>query len=285
MADVLLVDGAVRLWPAAAVAVAAVLIGFASGGLPGVASLAAPVLTLAVPFEQAQAVVLPMFLFGQLAGTIAHWKQIHWRELESLVGLAAIGILTGWWIWELMLGHPEFPTFRLYLKGATACIILALAYSLYRTRIREPALPSPQLGRKTSMAWCVLAGMLSTIANVSGSLVVWYLSTRNLKKEQLTATIAAGYLIINALKIIPYTALGFYDLSQVSALGRSDIPVWTPVFLLLFAAMLFGRWRLQRTTQKRFNIAIVTVMTTVAVGILWQVTPEIVRGLLAPFSG
>lgn len=280
MNELLFSDGTLQVWPAVALGAAVMLIGFASGGLPGVASLAAPVLTLAVPFEQAQAVVLPLFLAGQLAGTIAHWKYIHWQELIRLVLLSAVGIVIGWLIWTVMLGNPEFPAMRSYLKCGTACLILILALNLYRTRIQQPPLEPPALGPKAGAFWCVMAGTLSTIANVSGSLVVWFLNTRHLKKEQLTSTIAASYLVINALKVIPYTALGFYDLSNVAVAARRDLVVWVPVLGLMSAAILLGRWRLHRTTQRRFNIALVSAMVVVACGILWQVGPEIFRGVI-----
>lgn len=280
MTELLWEDGTLLVGPALALVAAVVLIGFASGGLPGVASLAAPVLTLTVPFEQAQAVVLPLFLLGQLAGTIAHWHSIHWKELVFLVLLSSVGIIVGWLIWIMMLGNPDFPAMRRWLKCGTACLILMLAWNLYRTRIHQPPVPSARLGTSASIFWCVMAGTLSTIANVSGSLVVWYLNTRHLKKEELTSTVAASYLVINALKIIPYTALGFYDLSNVSTGLRQDALVWIPVLLLMAAAILTGRWRLQRTTPRRFNVALVTAMVIVACGILWQEGPDLVRSLM-----
>lgn len=280
MTDVLFSDGVFQLWPALAVAVAVMMIGFAAGGLPGVASLSAPVLTLAMPFEQAQAVIVPMFLFGQFIGTVAHWKYINWKELVFLVALSSIGVAVGWWIWTLVLGNPDFPVIRQRLKCATACLILALAFNLYRTRIQVPPRPSPALGRKTSMLWCVLAGTLSTIANVSGSLVVWFLNTRHLPKEQLTSTVAASYLIINALKIAPYTALGFYDLTDAGNAIQRDVVAWVLILTLMAAAILLGRWRLHRTTQRRFNIALVSAMLVVATGILWQVGTEVLGGLI-----
>jgi len=269
VSDALFVDHLLQIGPAIAVSAAVVLIGFASGGLPGIGSLAAPVLTLAFPFETAQKIVLPLFVISQTAGAWIHWKDIRWRELSFVVMFSTVGNGIGWIIWDVMLENPNFPVFRLYLKLATACLVMALAINIYLTRIRQPPLSMPNPGATTSALWCILAGTLSTVANLSGSLVVWFLNTRHLTREQLTATIAASYVLINLLKFIPYSALGFYSTSNIAESISREVTVLPPILIIMIAAIVLGKWRLQATTPRRFNIALVTAMITVTAGIMW----------------
>lgn len=274
MHDLLFQDGAFQIGPAAAIAIAALMIGYSTGGWPGGASLAAPVLTLAIPFERAQPAVLPLLVFSQLFALVIHRKNIVLRELGFVVALATVGIGIGWCIWSVCLDLPTFPAIRTGLKFVTALLTIGLAINLYLTRVRQPAKSTPEFGTLASALWCIAAGALSTIANVAGPLVVWFLNARHLNKEQLTATVAVSFLLINTIKFVPYSLLGFYDVRNFPAFIH-DVWVTLPVFAFIVVAIFVGKWRLNKSSQRRFNIALVAGMIVVASAIIWQVAQTV----------
>ena len=270
MTDLLFHNGTLQVWPVATLAIAAFIAGFATGGWPGGASLCAPVLTLALPFERAQSCVLPMLVFSQLFALVIHWNDIRWRLLWSVVGSAVVGISIGWLIWQVFLDCGHFSIIRRLLKSGVAVLTLLLAANIFLTRVRETPLPPQRMGATAGRLLCVAAGFLSTIANVAGPLLVWYMYTRNATKEQITATVAVSFLFINGLKFIPYTALGFYTWNGFHHLFASTIS-YSPIFVVVIFGVAIGRWRLVNTTDKRFDVAIVVGMVIVAGGILLQV--------------
>ena len=83
-------------WSLFVMALAAMLVGLAKGGLAGVGVMAVPVLALVLPPVQAAAILLPILCLTDLVATWNWWGTWSRRTLALMLPGALLGIGIGW---------------------------------------------------------------------------------------------------------------------------------------------------------------------------------------------
>jgi uncharacterized membrane protein YfcA len=204
-----------------AVAIPAVaLVGLSKGGLGGAfALIGVPLLAFAVPPIQAAAIFLPILL---VMDAVALWA---WRAhndrptLFAMLPGAIIGIGLGW----ATSTYVSADAMRLVL-GAIS-VVFALKYFVeswlaYKGQETGAASQRPVAGT----FWGSLAGYASFVAHAGGPPFQIYVLPLKLDPRTYTGTSTRFFAILNAIKVIPYFALGELDSTNLT-LSATLLPV------------------------------------------------------------
>ena len=204
-----------------AVAIPAVaLVGLSKGGLGGAfALIGVPLLAFAVPPMQAAAIFLPILL---IMDAVALWAWRRHNDRATLVAMlpgAIIGIGLGW----ATSTYVSADAMRLVLGGIS--IVFALKYFLenwtaYKGQEMAPAKQRPVAGT----LWASFAGYASFVAHAGGPPFQIYVLPLKLDPRTYTGTSTRFFAILNAIKVIPYFALGELDATNLS-LSAALLPI------------------------------------------------------------
>lgn len=191
-----------------AVAIPAVLfVGLSKGGFGGAMALfGVPLMALAVSPVQAAAIMLPILIVMDI---VSLWT---WRAERDAVTLklmlpgAILGIAIGW----ATAAYVTEGLIRL-IVGLVA-LWFAVSYFISRWRERR-AETSPARGHHPVRAtvWGTLAGFTSFVSHAGGPPYQIYALPLRQDPKIYTGTSVRFFAIINAVKLVPYFALGQFD--------------------------------------------------------------------------
>jgi len=113
--------------------------------------------------------------------------------------------------------------------------VIALFFVLSRLVMRKASLPqiAPGHRRHWGRFWSVVAGFTSFVAHAGGPPFQIYTMPLRLDPKVYTGTSVVFFAVVNAAKVIPYFALGQFDITNLS-LALAAVPV-AIVFTLLGA--------------------------------------------------
>ena len=218
---------------------AAVSVGLSKGGLPVVAMLSVPLLSLVINPVTAAGLMLPVFIVSDVFGVWAYRHNFDRRVLSiGVVGLT-IGTGVGW---ATAQSVPEWVV-RLIVGGVGA----GFAASLLLGRGRNaPARPANTV---SGLFWTSVAGFTSFVSH-SGAppWQVWVLPLR-LSKLAFAGTTTMAFAYVNALKLVPYAALGQLGLENLRVAA-----MLTPAAVLA----VFAGFRLVRILPEALFFRLVT---------------------------
>lgn len=234
--------------------VAVVLVGLSKGGLGGaLALLGVPIMALAIPPVQAAGILLPILLVMDAISLWAWRGQYHAETLKRMLPGAAIGIGIGW----LTAALVSDAMVRLIVG------VLALAFSarwLLSGRTRRAA-PRPQSTARASL-WSTLAGYTSFVAHAGGPPFQVYAMPLRLDPRIYTGTSVIFFAVVNAIKVIPYAALGQFDTANLTA-AAALLP-------LAVVATLGGAWVVKRMRAEVFYPVMYAMVVLVGLRLCWD---------------
>ncbi|MGB0683541.1 MAG: sulfite exporter TauE/SafE family protein [Magnetovibrionaceae bacterium] len=194
-----------------AAAVPAVLIaGISKGGFGGgLGVMAVPLLTLVMEPTLAAAVMLPILCSMDLMGAYAYWRKWDGPTLILLVLSACIGIGLGAAFFHLLDADM--------IKLMVGVIAIGFALDFVWKKQRGGGKLRSKPNRLLGAFWGGVAGLTSFTAHAGGPPVNVYLLKLGLHKTTYQATTVAFFLLINYVKLVPYTALGLFDAATLGA--------------------------------------------------------------------
>lgn len=181
-----------------AATVAAIIVGMGKGGIPIVGMLGVPVLSLAMPPLAAAGLLLPVYVVSDMFGLYAYRRAFDLRVLVILGLGATLGVGLGWATAHLV---PEAAvTLMVGLIGGIFALNLIL-----RPRLSQQA-------RKAEVApgvfWGALTGFTSFVSHSGAPPFQVYVMPLQLPKLVFAGTSTILFAYVNAIKLIPYIALG-----------------------------------------------------------------------------
>jgi len=232
-------------WQWGLAALGGLVTGIAKTGVPGLGTLAIPLFALALPPRSSTGALLPLLVLGDLFAVAWYRRHAVWSHLLLLLPLSGLGVVIGF----LVIGRISDQNLR-YVLGA---LVLALqAFSLLRrSKVQSTGVAAFLLAAVLG----VLAGIATMIANAAGPIILVYLLTMRLPKDQFLGTSAWYYLCINLFKL-PFSA-GLGLITPQSLLF--DLFLAPSMVAGVFLGLLLAR----RIPEKGFHIA-VHVMTAAA---------------------
>lgn len=232
---------------------AAALVGLSKGGLPVVGMLAVPVLALAISPVAAAGLLLPVYVASDLIGLVAYRRAFDRRVLAILAPAAVLGVGLGW---LTAAAVPE----RL-VTGIVGAIGAAFALTLLLGR-RPEGTGSGRARVVPGIFWGALTGYTSFVSHAGAPPYQVYVLPLRLEKTVFAGTTTVFFAFVNAVKLIPYWALG-----QLSA---ANLKVATILSVPAVAAVLAGVWLVRVLPERVFFRLVAWALLAVSLKHLWD---------------
>lgn len=189
-------DHSALFWLVAALA--AVAVGASKGGLPMVGVLSTPMLALVLPPVTAAGLLLPIYVVTDMFGLYAYRRHYNRRLLAILIPATTLGVIFGWATASLI---PE--------KLVTGLVgVLGVAFTL-NLLLRAPSKgPGKPASVPKGLFWGTIAGFTSFVSHTGGPPYQVYVLPQKLDKDTFAGTTTILFAYVNAIKLIPYYALG-----------------------------------------------------------------------------
>ncbi|GAB4359926.1 MAG: sulfite exporter TauE/SafE family protein [Oricola sp.] len=188
---------------------AVIFVGLSKGGLGGaMALIGVPLMALVVSPVKAAAIMLPILIVMDIVG-LWTWRGIYdARTLKIMLPAGMAGIAIGW----MTATWVTVPQVRL-LVGVIA-LLFAADYVRQRLRARPP---EPKSHNVVKGSICgTLAGFTSFVSHAGGPPYQVYALPLGHDPKLFTGTSVIFFAVINAAKLVPYFALGQFDLANLS---------------------------------------------------------------------
>ena len=210
-----------------AVAIPAVLLtGLSKSGFAtGFGSLATPLMALTLPAPQAAAIMLPLLLAMDATGLQQLWRHRNAALVRHLLPWGVLGVGVGTLLFGVLSAKA--------VAGLLGALTLGfLAQRLFST-VHSDAPPAPTW---VGGAAATVSGFTSFVAHAGGPPVIAYLLPMRMAPRVLSATMAVYFAAINAVKVVPYAALGLMDIRNLATslllLPLAPLGVWAGVWLV-----------------------------------------------------
>lgn len=233
--------------------VAAVLVGASKGGLPVVGMLGVPVLALATSPVHAAGLLLPIFVVTDMFGLWAYRREYDRRNLMILVPATTVGVGIGWatasivpeWLVTLIVG------------------LIGLAFSLnYWLRGRHAVTPHPADIPRGAF-WGTVSGFTSFVSHAGAPPYQMYVLPQRLDKMIYAGTTTILFAIVNAVKLVPYWALGQLSLANLKTVAA--------LFPFAIAATFLGVKLTRVIPQELFYRLVIGALFLVSLKLIYDV--------------
>ncbi|CAL9360059.1 sulfite exporter TauE/SafE family protein [Streptomyces sp. enrichment culture] len=238
-------------WEFAALAFAALLVGFSKTAVSGANTVSLAVFAAVRPARASTGVLLPILIAGDVIAVLVYRRHAHWPTLWRLFPAVAVGVVVG----TVFLMWADDTIVR---TSIGAILLLMTAITVVRRRKAaaedEPPPVTTRAGRVKARSYGVLGGFTTMVANAGGPVMSLYLLSAGFRKLGFLGTSAFFFLIVNVAKV-PFSAgLGLID--------ADSLLLDAALVLFVVPGALLGKWAVDRINQRLFE-QIVIVATVV----------------------
>ncbi|MFG3151757.1 sulfite exporter TauE/SafE family protein [Streptomyces sp. NPDC048219] len=229
-------------WEFAALAFAALLVGFSKTAVSGANTVSLAIFAAVLPARASTGVLLPVLIAGDVLAVLTYRRHAHWPTLWRLFPAVGAGVIVG----TVFLVWADDTVVR---TSIGVILLFMAAVTVWRRRQADAAEPPDEItsraGRVKARSYGVLGGFTTMVANAGGPVMSMYLLSAGFRKLGFLGTSAFFFLIVNVSKL-PFSAgLGLID-------GRSLL---LDAVLLVFVVpgAFLGRWAVKRIDQRLFE--------------------------------
>ena len=234
---------------------AAYLMGLSKGGVPMIAMLSVPLMSLFMDAALAAGLLLPIYVVADAYAVYLFRKAFSARNLAILLPGAAAGVLAGY----AAVAHVPGEAAKLLV----AVIGMSYIASSVRNRLMKREVPARPADVPRGGFWGFLAGVTSYISHAGGPPFQAYVLPQRLDKMTYLGTVTIFFAVVNLLKVPPYILAG--QITPESATQAA----W------LVAPALAGAWcgaRISRILPQRVFFLFVEVgLAVVSAKLLYDV--------------
>jgi uncharacterized membrane protein YfcA len=237
---------------------AVLLVGLAKGGFSGIGMAATPLLALVMPPLQALAILLPILMAQDLLSLWWYRRDFDGWNLKVMLPGAVIGVGIAWAVSSVV---PD-DVVRLIIG------LIGVSFVLYvwLGKVPPPGRPSAASG----VFWGAGAAFTSTIASAGMPPFAIHVLPQRMDKLKLVGTITVFFAIVNAMRVVPYFALGH--------LTRDNLMISAALLPLAIATNFLGFWLVRRTPTWLFYRIAYALMFLVSAAIMAQGVSGLLRG-------
>ncbi|MXQ09253.1 TSUP family transporter [Alphaproteobacteria bacterium GH1-50] len=185
----------------AAALVAAFFVGASKGGLPAVALLSVPLLSLTMSPLQGAALLLPVYIISDIYGLWIYRRSFSARNLAILIPAGLLGILLGW----LLAERTNDDAVRIAIGMVGLGFIGLRVWSRFQGARQAAGATVPK-----GVFWGGVSGFTSFVAHAGGPAFQIYVLPQQLPKLTFAGTSTILFAILNLSKVPPYMALGLF---------------------------------------------------------------------------
>ncbi|MEV4341849.1 sulfite exporter TauE/SafE family protein [Streptomyces sp. NPDC049590] len=229
-------------WEFAALAFAAVLVGFSKTAVSGANTVSLAIFAAVLPARASTGVLLPLLITGDVLAVLTYRRHAHWPTLWRLFPAVAAGLVAG----TLFLVWAGDGTVRVSIG---AILLFMAGVTVWRRRTAETP-PAPEAvtnraGRVKARSYGVLGGFTTMVANAAGPVMSLYLLSAGFRKLGFLGTSAFFFLIVNVSKVPFSVGLGLID-------GRSLL-LDAALAVFVVPGALLGKLAVNRINQRLFE--------------------------------
>ena len=199
---------------------AAVLVGLSKGGLPVVGMLSVPLLALVMSPVAAAGLLLPIYVISDMFGLWAYRRAYDKRVLAIMVPAMTIGVAIGW-----------ATASRVSEAWVTVLVgVIGAAFALNLLILRGAARAARPADLAPGLFWGAVAGFTSFVSHAGAPPYQVYVLPLKLEKAVFAGTATIAFAYVNAIKLIPYYALGQISASSLKVVAILAVPASLAVF-------------------------------------------------------
>jgi len=234
---------------------AAFLMGLSKGGVPMIALLAVPLLSLYMEPALAAGLLLPLYNLADCYALYLFRKSFSARNLKIMLPGAVFGVLTGY----LAVSVVPVDATKLLVAG----IGLTYIFNALRGRLAQSPPPPRAADVPRGLFWGALAGLTSYISHAGGPPFQAYVLPQKLDKMVYLGTTAMFFTMVNLMKLPPFVMAGQITLDSLSQ------AIWVAPLALL------GAWSgatISRILPDKVFFALIEVaLALVSVRLIYEV--------------
>ncbi len=240
------------LWFWVAAIIAAMLVGMAKGGLPVVGMLGVPVMSLVMSPVLAAGLLLPVFVVSDVFGLYAYRHAFDRRVLAIVLPGAVAGIALGW------------ATAAMVPEAAVTLVVgvIGLAFALSLILRRKTEGPQRQAKVAPGLFCGTIAGFTSFVSHAGAPPYHVYALPLRMPKEIFAGTTTIAFAVINAVKLVPYYALG--QLSPGNLKSAAILAI--PAVLSVFVGVRLVKW----LPEKLFFQMVTWALLLISAKLIWD---------------
>jgi hypothetical protein len=230
---------------------AAVLVGFGKGGLPLLGMLAVPVLSLVISPVTAAGLLLPIYVLSDVFGVWAYRRAFDRRVLAIMAAGMTLGVGLGW------------ATASVVSERAVTALVGAIGFAFALSMLLRRGAPAPRPARVgPGLAWGAVTGFTSFVSHSGAPPYQVYTLPLGMTKLVYAGTTTLAFAYVNAIKLVPYAALG-----QLSPANLS-VAVWlaAPAALAVLAGVRLVRW----LPEALFFRIVIWALLAISLRLIWQ---------------
>jgi uncharacterized protein len=238
--------------------IAAALVGMGKGGVPIVGMLAVPVMALVMSPVLAAGLLLPVYVVSDMFGLYAYRHAFDRRVLAILLPGAVVGIGFGWATASVV---PE--------AAVTLLVgVIGVAFAL-NLILRKPVVAAPKRAEVgPGLFWGAVTGFTSFVSHAGAPPYQVYTLPLGMTKSVFAGTSTIAFTVINAVKLVPYYALGQLNPGNLQVAAVLAIPA----AIAVFAGVRLVHWM----PERQFFRLVTWALLMISVKLVWDGT----RGLV-----
>lgn len=179
---------------------AAFLMGLSKGGVPMIALLSVPLMSLYMNPALAAGLLLPIYIVADMYAVYLFRHAFSARNLKILLPGAIFGILVGFFAVSYVSGD--------LIKLLVAGIGLVYLAKALRNRFSKVPVPPRPADVPRGIVWGSLAGLTSYISHAGGPPFQAYVLPQKLDKMVYLGTTTIFFTVVNLLKVPPFILAG-----------------------------------------------------------------------------
>ncbi|QGG80672.1 TSUP family transporter [Litorivicinus lipolyticus] len=233
--------------------IAALFVGLSKGGLPTVAMLSVPVLSLVVSPLKGAALLLPIYIATDCVGVWLYRRRFSTTNLKILIPSGFFGIAIGYstahWVSDAVVS---------LLIG-----VMGLTFVAYNWAKRSQVPMAKPANRRAGVGWGTVMGFTSFISHTGGPPFQMYVLPQKLDKLTFAGTSTLTFAAINLAKLPPYMALQPYSADDL----------WLAVWLLPtgLAGTFLGAYLTRKINEQVFFAAVEIGLGLVSCKLIYDV--------------
>jgi uncharacterized membrane protein YfcA len=234
---------------------AAFLMGLSKGGLPMIALLAVPLMSLFMAPAVAAGLLLPIYIVADMYAVYLFRRAFSVRNLKILLPAAVVGIGIGFAAVSFIPGDAA--------KLLVALIGLFYLVSALRRRFARVEVPARPADVPRGLFWGTVAGLTSYISHAGGPPFQAYVLPQRLDKMVYLGTSTIFFTIVNLLKVPPFILAG-----QITWDSAAEA-IWLAPFAL--AGAWSGAAVSRALPERVFFVLVEVALAVVSAKLLYEV--------------
>lgn len=228
----------ISIWGFAALAAAAVLVGFSKTAVSGANTVSLAVFAAVLPARESTGVLLPILIAGDVLAVLTYRRHAHWPTLWRLFPAVAGGVVVG----TVFLMWADDAIVR---TSIGAILLMMAAVTLWRRRTPADETEPARGSRLKGPSYGVLGGFTTMVANAGGPVMSMYLLSAGFRKLSFLGTSAWFFLIVNTSKVPFSVGLGLID--------AHSLLLDAALVLFVLPGALIGKAVVHRINQRLFE--------------------------------